>query len=282
MCISLEKIWRKHATIDGRKTDLVPCGKCYKCLGKRRNAWAFRLHHQMQVSSLPVFMTLTYGVNEREGWGENPPTSFNGIYTLKKRDLQLFLKKLRKQNNGTIKYYAVGEYGTNNYRPHYHLIMFNLDRKHVINSLLVSKNIWKKGNVDIAKCNIATINYVAGYIMQGAWQPQTDDDDREPHFSTMSKHLGSNYLTDEIYRYHLDRMETSVTHPSGFKMALPRYYKDKIFSREERAELAEINQQIQHMNWDEFVNIDYKQQNERINLKIQKADKNLKTKRVVL
>lgn len=274
MCTSPINIKRDYYSMnkDGQfLTHRVPCGKCWECLGRRRNDWSFRLYHQMQVSSSACFMTLTYGVNEREGWGSNPPLSFNGVDTLKKKDLQDFMKRLRKKNNANIKYYAVGEYGTNNYRPHYHLIVFNLDRDLMLRSLQVSKQIWKKGNVDIRVCNIATINYVTGYITQGSWQPEEDYDDREPHFSTMSKHLGSSYLTDETYHYHLDRMETSTMHPSGFRMPLPRYYRDQIFSKEERKELFKINQQMHSMDWEDFVNVDYKLERDAFKIKREKV-----------
>lgn len=268
----------KYSTV----TRVVECGKCHKCLGKRRNAWSFRLYHQALYSDSACFMTLTYGKNIEEGWGEDPPTSFNGIYTLKKRDFQLFMKKLRKKSNSKISYYAVGEYGTINYRPHYHAIVFNLDRHLLVNSLRVARTIWKKGNVDIARCNLASISYVVGYLLKGVWEPQTDDDDRLPEFSLMSKKLGSQYLTDNIYHYHLDRMETSVMHPSGFRIALPRYYKDQIFSVEEKAELYSLNQEINQMDWQEFVNIDYEYKRKIIERDIKKHNKNLKTKRAVL
>jgi hypothetical protein len=122
---------------------------------------------------------------------------------------------------------------------------------------MVSKEIWQKGNVDLAACNMATINYVVGYVMQGVWTPEHELDDRAPQFSCMSKGLGSSYLTDEIYDYHYDRMDTSAMHPSGFRIPLPRYYKDKIFTVEEKAELYEINQQVREVDWQEFVNIDF-------------------------
>lgn len=264
------------------RTRSVPCGECHKCLGMRRNAWSFRLFYEMKIASTASFVTLTYGVNKEEGFGEEPPTSFNGIYTLDKGHLQKFLKRLRKQNNGKLRYYAVGEYGTNNLRPHYHLILFNLDRALQQRSFRVAKAIWKKGNVDIAACNIATINYVVGYLMKGRWRPQTDDDDRLPEYAAQSKKLGSNYLTDEMYNYHLDRMETSVDHPSGFKIPLPRYYRDQIFSKEEKAELYEINQMVQAMDWEEFANLDYDLERQRIRRDINKSIKHEKNQRQLL
>ena len=189
-------------------------------------------------------MTLTYGIHQDEGWGNNPPLSPNGLYTLEKSDLKGFFKRLRYYNNEEFKYYAVGEYGTISKRPHYHVIMFNMDKSLITNSLRLSKNIWKAGNVDIARCNIRTINYVVGYVMKGQFKPEDQFDDRLPEFALQSKGLGSSFLTDSMHEYLYDRMQTWVEHPSGFKIPLPRYYRDKIFTTEEKAELLDIRNQL--------------------------------------
>lgn len=63
-------------------------------------------------------------------------------------------------------------------------------------------------------------------------------------------------------------MDTSVMHPSGFRIPLPRYYKDKIFTVEEKAELYEINQRVREVDWEEFVNIDFEKQVEETRQKI--------------
>ena len=63
-----------------------------------------------------------------------------GRFWVDKKHFQNFYKKLRKKvphkpyikKDGTtgyksnIKYYACGEYGTNNHRPHYHVVDFPL------------------------------------------------------------------------------------------------------------------------------------------------------------
>lgn len=234
-------------------TDEVPCGKCHECLATRRNTWAFRLYHHMQVSESACFMTLTYGrVHERGRYlyGIDPPLSFNGHETLCKKDLQDFFKRLRKRNQGKIKYYACGEYGSKFKRPHYHIIMFGLDRFLLQNSLLVSSKIWKMGSIDIAACNMPTINYTVGYIMKGLWQPEQDDDDRQPEFSVMSKNLGLNYLTPALWDYHVNNMVGHVTLPNGALMTMPRYYKDRIFTKDERKELNEFNHMLRNLNFD--------------------------------
>ena len=46
------------------------------------------------------------------------------------RDVQLFLKRFRKAltyRNMKIRFFACGEYGDKNLRPHYHLIIFGYD-----------------------------------------------------------------------------------------------------------------------------------------------------------
>lgn len=248
----------------------VPCGVCVECLAKRRNAWSFRLHYENLVSTSAYFITLTYG--ENEDFGEEPPKSFNGIYTLDKKHLQDFFKRLRKYekakgNNEKLKYYAVGEYGTKNLRPHYHIILFNLSPSTALRSNMVAKRIWKKGNVDIAKANIRTINYTVGYVMQGRWTPKTDDDDRQPHFSTMSKGLGAAYFTEKMQEHILDRVDSSVFHPSGFRINLPRYYLERLrkeIGNEEywewKKEVNWYHQQLLSMDWSDFEKIDYELQ----------------------
>ena len=62
-------------------------------------------------------------------------------------------------------------------------------------------------------------------------------DDRQPQFSLMSKNLGHSYLTPENIKYHKNRLVSYITLPGGFKSPLPRYYRDKIFTRTEKAKI---------------------------------------------
>lgn len=41
--------------------------------------------------------------------------------------LQKFFKRLRKKFGEGIRYFACGEYGSKNGRPHYHALLFNFD-----------------------------------------------------------------------------------------------------------------------------------------------------------
>ena len=118
--------------IDGKNAPVrepwvrLPCGNCMKCRLEKSRQWAVRMMHEAQMHENNCYVTLTYN---DDFLPEN--------YGLNKRHLTLFLKKLRKKfSNLKIKHYAVGEYGDDDLRPHYHLILFGVD--------FHDKKFWKK------------------------------------------------------------------------------------------------------------------------------------------
>lgn len=203
---------------------------------KRVGAWAFRLQKQAEVSTSAFFITITYA---------ETPYSRNGFKTLKKTDLQLFFKRLRKNTkNKNIKYYAVGEYGGLTYRPHYHIIFYNLEgtKEQVLEDLHKAWKLDHKkiGHIHMGELNVKTIAYTLKYISKDSKIPMFDRDDRQKEFSLMSKKMGANYLTPQMIKYHKAKMNDRfhITTVEGFKLAMPRYYKDKIYTLEEREKIA--------------------------------------------
>jgi hypothetical protein len=197
----------------------VPCGRCPPCKLRRVNSWVFRLLQEQKVSTMAHFVTLTYDTRF-------VPISDNGFMTLRKRDLQLYWKRLRKLCPGAIlKYYAVGEYGTNNRRPHYHAIVFNvLD----INAF---HQAWGLGQIHVGQVTTDSIAYTMKYIDKPVSGQMHGRDDREREFPLMSKALGASYLSDDIIQYHqADVSRLYATKEGGHRIALPRYYRQKIYS----------------------------------------------------
>lgn len=90
-----------------------PCGKCLPCMITKRQALTARLLLEMKSHLHIYFVTLTYSDMDL------PPGG-----SLQKRDLQLFLKRLRKNTGLKFKYFACGEYGEKFQRPHYHILIF--------------------------------------------------------------------------------------------------------------------------------------------------------------
>ena len=234
-------------TFDPEGELCLPCGKCHECIKKRAVEWATRAKHEISLHDENCFITLTYRDDER-------PTE-----TVKK-DFQNFMKRYRKQyKNSKVKYYACGEYGTKTLRPHYHAIMFNLPQSVIQNSdkLLA---IWQHGHVDIAACTIGSIRYVTKYMMKGRHEPLTDCDDRVPPFSLMSKKMGLNHLTPQMVKHYTEKMISHVTLPSGALTALPRYFRDKIFSKQEKKLLAAEAKLFREYNFQKLFDDSFKKE----------------------
>lgn len=206
----------------------LPCGKCPPCRKRRVDGWVFRLLQEDKISSYSHFVTLTYNT-------DHVPISANGFMTLRKSDFQKFMKRLRKYTGiRNIRYYAVGEYGTKNNRPHYHAIIFNVPTavSYAKAWSLASAPI---GQIDVGQVSGDSIAYTTKYIDKPKRIPVHKRDDRQREFSLMSKGLGASYLTPEIVQYHKDRIdELYITKNGGYKIAMPKYYRDKIFDEEEK------------------------------------------------
>lgn len=161
--------------------------------------------------------------------------------TLHKPDLAKFWKRLRfNTKRKTIKYYACGEYGGKTFRPHYHAIVFDIKTEEVDKAWSgeydpICKNdpAIKLGHVVYGQVSDDSIAYTAKYIAKEGKIPMHDHDDRQKEFSVMSKGLGSNYLTNEIITYHERNRASYLTMPGGATHAMPRYYRDRIFTKED-------------------------------------------------
>ena len=238
MCLTPQILNRpKEDWIQGlpeTRTRIVPCGKCPQCYRKRQRDWSIRLSEEQKQADTACFLTLTY---------EEPPITNNGYATLRKRDFQLFMKKLRKKTNGKLKYYSVGEYGSRTNRPHYHGIMFNFPKSWMENPSLVNQT-WNRGHIMVGSVTPGSISYVTKYVMSGTWKPQHDGDDRESQFSLMSKGLGRGYLTDRKIRYHKENLIGHYTRPGGDTATLPRYFKDILFEKWEKQIIAMTQQKF--------------------------------------
>lgn len=229
---------REYNDINGSRCNVVPCGKCPECLRARANAWAFRIYTEMKHSTSAKFVTLTY---------QDAPKSFNGHDTLKKKDCQDFMKRLRKATPNRLKYYLCGEYGTETERPHYHILLLNIPKLWTLDSKHIEQ-AWQHGQIHIGEANIKTIHYTLKYMQKGRFEPTHETDDREPVFSLMSKGMGLQYLTEEMRDFIKSGKMGYITLNGGLKASMPKYYKDKLFTQSQRKDLAKIARQQQEKN----------------------------------
>lgn len=246
------------------KLETVPCGKCMKCRARRTSAWSFRLMQEEKVSTSAFFLTLTYDV-------DHVPITSAGYMSIEKKHLQKFFKRLRRAHDRNLcgvnegerplKYFAVGEYGGRGWRPHYHVIIFNAKLELLIGKLdadavrrgdlVLDGKVpykcasWTLGHITLGQVNEASVGYTLKYISKQSRVPQHRNDDRVPEFSLKSEFLGINYLSPEMIAWHKadinNRMYCNLE--GGKKCTMPRYYKMKMYSEEEREVAGKVTRE---------------------------------------
>lgn len=169
-----------------RREITIPCGHCLGCRLDHANMWATRIAMESKNWKNNCFVTLTYNT-------PNLPLSEKGLMTLRKKDIQDFMKRLRYYEKGKeswinpingkienpIRYFMCGEYGPKGGRPHYHMAIFNwqpndLERykqnKHEDWSFTSKtlQKIWGKGFVVIEELNYNSACYIARYVQKKA------------------------------------------------------------------------------------------------------------------
>lgn len=201
----------------------VPCGKCYLCRMKRRTEWSARLYAELPYWDRHSFVTLTYQ-------DKDVPKNMS----LRKIDLQKFFKRLRKNTNRKLKYYAVGEYGKKTWRPHYHQIIFGIGLQAEDRQIIM--DCWPymdwsiKAIRDSAFGSVTpeSIQYVAGYIYDKLSGEVAEDVydrmGREHVFKTCSQGIGKKFAEDNRTQIQ----QNGYIRYRGAKIAIPRYYVKKL------------------------------------------------------
>jgi len=177
------------------------CGQCIPCRVNKRRIWMHRIMLEATQYADNTFVTLTYD-------DDNLPEDGS----LSVRDVQLFLKRLRKSFPRKLRFYSVGEYGDQTNRPHYHLCLFNypncqrgitdysLRRKSCCSSCDAVKSLWSKGNIMLAELNDLTAQYVCGYVVKK--MTRSDDyrlEGKKPEFARMSLRPGIGaWIIDDV------------------------------------------------------------------------------------
>lgn len=199
----------------------LPCGNCAQCRQAHRSAWAFRLDQEALVSVNALFVTLTYEDEHLLYVNDDQPV-------LNYPDLRNYMKRLRKSGL-VFKYFAVGEYGEKRGRPHYHVLFFI--KQQIYNDLKFRQN-WNHGNVHIKVMNPANIRYCLKDMLKFRGAYDQFEKEYRPQIR-VSHGLGINYL-DSKYHYHkVNFAHAPLAVPIVGKPTnlLPRYYRQKIFSK---------------------------------------------------
>jgi len=217
------------------RTKFVPvgCGKCMECLKQKARGWQVRLHEELRTSRDMQFVTLSFSDESLNALEKDLDTNLKG-YELENKIATLavrrFLERWRKKYKISVKHWLVTELGhKNTERIHIHGIIWTSDIKAI-------SDIWQYGNVWIGDyVNEKTINYIVKYIYKL-------DNVHKYYIPVIlcSKGIGSNYLNryDSINNTYKEKNTNELyTTRNGIKLAMPTYYRNKIYNEDQREKL---------------------------------------------
>lgn len=216
----------------------LPCGQCVGCRLERSKDWALRCIHEAQFHEENCFLTLTYEEDR---------------FSLCVEDIQLFLKRLRKHVEPLkIRFFQCGEYGSLNFRPHHHVLVFGYnfpDRKVWGRSVAgfiyrsdILERLWPFGFSTIGDVSFDSAAYVARYIMKKQTGRNAEEyyQGRKPEFITMSRRPGIGQQWFATYGVDLYQRDF-ITYNQGLRAKPPRYY-DNLFGANHKEELNGIKE----------------------------------------
>lgn len=153
------------------------CGQCMPCRVNKSRVWIARLLLEANEHENNAFVTLTYS-------DDSLPVDSS----LVKNHIQGFLKRLRFYvEPRVLRFFAVGEYGSQKERPHYHLIIFGLSPTE---GNLVQK-AWTKGFMYMGTVEPKSVQYVCGYVLKNMRSKHDRRlQGRIPEFSLASRRPG--------------------------------------------------------------------------------------------
>lgn len=209
------------------------------CRITRARMWSVRIMHEAKLWPSVSFVTLTYD-------DEHLPASGS----LVKQDVQLFLKRLRKNLDRQFRYFLSGEYGEHKHRPHYHSVLFGVgssDRKTL-------EQTWGKGHIHLGTVTHDSACYVASYTLKKLSGPSAARYERDgiiPEFCLMSRRPGIGSAYVEENKEFLKQNAFCVV--KGNKTALPRYYADKVFPGDEKLILRALRGEFHEQQHEELM-----------------------------
>lgn len=214
----------------------LPCGNCLGCRTNYAQSWALRCQLEYHQHAAAVFATLTFDDDHKP-------------LTLSKADVSTYIRKIRKQFDQKLRFFASGEYGEHTHRPHYHAIIYGPSPRDA--SRL--EEAWEKGHVKIDPATPANIAYTAGYCSkkigyqrhghqrvdpatgyQYQWQPPFILMSRNPGIGAAAKQYLNSWRLYAI--------------KDGHKMPVPRYFKNAYKDAATPEQLNQLALEIAQLN----------------------------------
>lgn len=210
----------------------IGCNKCFECMKSKANQWKSRLNYEIKKGLLtPFFVTLTFSTESlRELLLNTDVKGYDKDYHVCTLGVKRFKNRYRDKNKNKFKYWLVTEIGGKRYEHiHLHGIIWGLTPQEI-------NDYWKYGYTFIGNAvNEKTVNYIVKYIFK--------TDEKHKNFTPKiycSNGIGSGYensLNAKLSKYTENKTRDYYMLNSGNKTTLPMYYRNKLYTDDEKEKL---------------------------------------------
>lgn len=233
-------------TCTDERTRYVPvgCGRCIECRKQKAQMWKVRLNEELRENPNAHFVTFTFDETKLAELCAELHTEDADIVS--SIAIRRFTERWRKKFKKAPRHFLINELGhTGTERLHFHgLLWYNatnvaeLEQKSHSDAINVAtlQQIWQYGMIWIGEyVNEKTINYIVKYVTK----LDADHKDFIQHIFA-SKGLGRAYLDRPnalLNAYKGEQTREYYTLPNGMRVNLPIYYRNHIYTEEEREQL---------------------------------------------
>ena len=219
----------------------IGCGNCMECRKQKQRAWQVRMLEDIKYNRNGKFVTFTFSneaYTELAAEFEGVSTGYdldNAIATLAVRR---FLERWRKQYKKSLRHWLVTELGHNGTENiHLHGIIWTDEPLTTVAQKWQYGFTWTgDGDQKVNYVNAKTVNYITKYVSKV-------DKDHLYYKSIVltSPGIGNGYTKKNIMSKHNRFNGTNtIEHyrtDTGHKIAMPIYWRNKIYTDEEREKL---------------------------------------------
>lgn len=249
----------------------IRCGECRECRKQKKREWQIRLTEEIRSTKLKGHMvTLTFSTKSLIELNKNyitkkiegtqgetikikiPIDTIEGYdkdNAIATRAMELFRERWRKEHKTAVRRFTITELGNGKWEHlHIHGIIWTDKEKSEIQKHWQYGNVWSGKNGRDTYVNEFTVGYIIKYI--------TKIDIKHKGYKPIilcSPGIGDEYTKtiksrDNEYKEEKTR-ETYKTN-TGHKIALPIYYRNKIYTEEQREKLwiKKLDEQVRYIN----------------------------------
>lgn len=223
------------------------CGKCIECMKQKAREWSVRMQEDIKDYKHAVMVTLTFSTPTIIELAKEINPKLKGYdrdNAIAKLAIKRWLERWRKETGKSVRHFLVtelGHEGTENI--HLHGFIYTKDRTLIKKTWNYKKNGYEYGGFTYPKeedknyVGAKAINYTVKYIHK-------QDADHKYYkpiiLCTTKPAIGAGYLkrhNAQINKYNGKNTKEEYITETGKKISMPTYYRNKLYSEEERQEL---------------------------------------------